>query len=376
MRVVIAPDSFKESIGAHAAAEAIAEGFLRVCPKAQTQLFPMADGGEGTLDAILSSSKGKKQSTRVTAPLGNSVDAQWALYGAPPTAVIEMAEASGLHLVSPDQRDPWVTSSRGCGELIKAALDAGCRHFLIGIGGSATNDGGMGALSALGFRFLDASGSPVGPGARGLSQLASIDLSTKDPRLDECQFDIATDVKNPLTGPHGASHIYASQKGAKAEELDVLDKALAHFADSIAATIGRDPRNEEGAGAAGGIGAGFSAFLGAKLRPGAELIAQMLGLEHAMSQADLVITGEGQINAQSSYGKVIVTVAQEAKKSNVPVIALAGSLGEGYRIVFKEGIDAVECLCDGPRSLEYCLKNSRTLLADAAERIARLWCLH
>lgn len=373
MRVLIAPDSFKESMSAWEAAHAIQAGFLRVFPNAECRLLPMADGGEGTLDAVLSGRGGKEQKVEVPGPLGKVVEARWALCGEQPVAVIEMAEAAGLHLVPLTERDPWCRSSRGVGHLILRALDAGCRRFLIGIGGSATNDGGMGALSALGVRFLDAKGEVVAEGAKGLCDLQRIDLSTRDPRLADCHFEIASDVKNPFIGPHGASYVYGPQKGACVEDLPALDAALERLAVAIEEVTGIDVRQMPGAGAAGGIGGGFAALLGAELKPGADFVADLLGLDKALVDVDLVLTGEGQINAQSRYGKAIVAVAKRAKLRGAAVVAFTGSLGPGYRIVYDEGVGAVECLCDGPRSLSDCIEHSQKLLADAAERVGRLW---
>ena len=364
MKIVVAPDSFKESLSAAQACQAIKEGFSRIFPDASYVLVPMADGGEGTVDAMVGAVSGERVAVEVTGPLGNAVTAHFGLINGGKTAIIEMAEASGLHLVPVEQRNPWLASSRGTGELIKAALDAGCRHLIIGIGGSATVDGGAGCLAALGAQ-LDCEA-----GAQGLSRLTQVDLSTLDPRIQDCEMEVACDVTNPLLGDNGAAAVYAPQKGARPEDIPHLEAALENFANLIEGELGHSYRNEPGAGAAGGMGFCLAGPLGATIRSGVRLLADCVGLPKSLKGADLLLTGEGQINSQSVCGKVITGVAELA--GDIPVIAFAGSLEKGYEAVYDAGIQAVQVLADGPRSLDDCLDNAYPLLLGAAERAARL----
>lgn len=372
MKVIIAPDSFKESLSANAVAEAIAAGWAGVYPDAHIVLLPMADGGEGTVDALLAATAGERREVLVSGPLGEPVSAHWGWLG-DGQAVIEMASASGLHCVPSDQRDALKASSYGTGELIAAALDAGATRIILGLGGSATNDAGVGLLSALGARFLDSQDQPLPPGGGALQALQRIDLDRLDVRLRRVEFIVAADVDNPLCGPRGASHVFGPQKGASMEQVQQLDKALGQFADVLANTILLDLRHEPGVGAAGGLGLAALAVLKANFRPGIELVAEVSGLAQAIQGADLVITGEGRLDGQSLHGKTPVGVARIAQAAGVPVIALAGSLGEGYQCLYAAGIDAAFSLTPGPMLLHEAMTDAAAQLQARAGDIARLW---
>ena len=372
MKLVIAPDSFKESLSAEDVASAIARGWQTVYPDADIRLCPMADGGEGTVDAVLAASGGERRELTVRGPLGQPVQAHWG-WLEDGQAVIEMAAASGLHWVEPAQRDARITTSYGTGELILAALDAGARRIILGIGGSATNDGGAGVLQALGVRLLDAAGEPLAAGGAALIDLQRIELDGLDPRIAGIEILVAADVDNPLCGPRGASHVFGPQKGANPAQVEQLDRALGHFADLMAATLGEDYREVPGVGAAGGLGFAARAVLGARFRPGIELVAELSGLAAAMQGADLAITGEGRLDGQSLHGKTPVGVARVAQAAGVPVVALAGSLGDGYQQVYEAGIEAAFSLAPGPVSLEQAMAEADLQLQSRAADIARLW---
>lgn len=373
MKIVIAPDSFKDSLSAEAVATAIALGLAEVWPDATLVKCPMADGGEGTVESILAACEGELRSASVQGPLGIQVDAHWGWLPHNHTAIIEMAEASGLQLVPVGQRDACISSTFGTGELIRAALDAGAQRIILAIGGSATNDAGAGALQALGVRLLDAQGQILKPGGLALAQLARIDLSEMDPRLAGVRFEIAADVNNPLCGPHGASAIFGPQKGASVEQVQQLDQALGHFAGICAQALGKDLRDESGSGAAGGLGFAVKAFLGAQFRAGVEVVADLVGLEEAVRDADLVITGEGRFDAQTLRGKTPFGVARIARQQGVPVIVIAGTLGEGYQQMYEHGVDAAFALASGPMTLEQACADAPRLLQDRARDIARVW---
>ena len=373
MKIVIAPDSFKDSLSAQGVADAIALGLGQVWPDAQLVKCPMADGGEGTVESVLAACDGQLRRTNVRGPLGTTVDAAWGWLPQSLTAIIEMAEASGLQLVPPAQRDACISSTFGTGELIRAALDAGAQRVILAIGGSATNDGGSGAMQALGVKWLDAQGEPLAPGGLALAQLARIDLSDIDPRLARVRFDIAADVNNPLCGPHGASAIFGPQKGATPEQVEQLDRALGHFAELCAQVLNKDVRDEPGSGAAGGLGFGAKAFLGAQFKANVEVVAELVGLAEAVKDADLVITGEGRFDAQTLRGKTPLGVARIARQHGVPVIVIAGTLGEGYQALYEHGIDAAFALASGPMTLEQACTEAPRLLCERASDIARVW---
>ncbi|MEB2650991.1 MULTISPECIES: glycerate kinase [Pseudomonas] len=373
MKIVIAPDSFKDSLSAQGVAEAIALGLAQVWPQATLIKCPMADGGEGTVESILAACEGELRRTRVRGPLGAPVEAAWGWLPHNLTAIIEMAEASGLQLVPPGQRDACISSTFGTGELIRAALDAGAQRVILAIGGSATNDAGAGAMQALGVKLLDAQNQSLVPGGLALAQLARLDLSGLDRRLADVRFDIAADVNNPLCGPHGASAIFGPQKGASPAQVEQLDQALGHFAKLCAQALGRDVRDEPGSGAAGGLGFAAKAFLGAQFQAGVEVVAELVGLADAVRGADLVITGEGRFDAQTLRGKTPFGVARVAKQHAVPVIVIAGTLGEGYQELYQHGIDAAFAVTSGPMTLEQACAEAPRLLRERATDIARVW---
>ena len=373
MKIVIAPDSFKDSLNAQGVAEAIALGLADVWPDAQLLKCPMADGGEGTVESILAACDGELRRTPVRGPLGAMVEAAWGWLPQSRTAIIEMAEASGLQLVAPNLRDACTSSTYGTGELIRAALDAGAQRVILAIGGSATNDGGAGAMQALGVKLLDAQGQTLVPGGLALAQLARLDLGELDPRLAKVRFDIAADVNNPLCGPHGASAIFGPQKGASPEQVEQLDQALGHFAERCAQALDKDVRDEPGSGAAGGLGFAAKAFLGAQFQAGVEVVAELVGLAEAVKGTDLVITGEGRFDAQTLRGKTPFGVARLARQHGVPVIVIAGTLGEGYQALYEHGIDAAFALASGPMTLQQACADAPRLLRERARDIARVW---
>lgn len=372
MKIVIAPDSFKESLSAPDAAAAIERGIKQAYPGAHTVCVPMADGGEGTVEAVLAAAGGQWRSTTVRDALGASRDAAWG-WLEDKTAVIEMAAAAGLEHTPSDQRDPLRASSVGVGQLLRAALDAGAQRIILGLGGSSTNDGGAGLLSALGVRFLDQAGQDLALGAAALADLDRVDTQGLDPRLAQVQLDIASDVDNPLCGPQGASHIFGPQKGASPEQVAFLDKCLGRLADVCARDLGRDMRDAPGAGAAGGLGFAAHAFLNARFRPGVEVVAELGRLAQAMEGATLAFTGEGRMDAQTLRGKTPAGVARIAQRAGVPVIALAGSLGEGYQDLHAGGITAAFSLAPGPISLQHACDNAAQYLSDRARDVTQLW---
>ena len=372
MRIVIAPDSFKGSLSALGVAAAMERGVRAVFPDAEVVKIPVADGGEGTVEALVEATAGSLRSQRVHGPLGDAVEARWGVLGDGRTAVLEMAAASGLPLVPREKRDPRVTSTIGTGELLRAALDAGLPRAILGIGGSATNDGGAGLARALGVRFLDAKGRDLPEGGAALRGLARIDSSRLDPRLERVELLVACDVDNPLTGPRGASAVYGPQKGATPEMVRELDAALARYAEVARQTTGRDVGAVPGAGAAGGLGAGLLFFTPAKLRPGVEIVLEATGFEEKVRGAALVFTGEGRTDFQTSMGKAPVGVAAAAKRHGVPVVCLSGGLGPGADEVLERGIDALASAMPGPMSLEEAVAGGAALVEAAAARACRL----
>ncbi len=370
MKIVIAPDSFKESLSAYEAALAVAKGFERVFPDAVYDLVPMADGGEGTVDAMVQATGGTSVFEQVTGPLGQPVDTKFGLMGDGTTAVIEMASASGLPLVRPDQRNPMLTTTYGTGQLIRSALDRGVKKIILGIGGSATVDGRAGAVQALGAKLLDRDGKNIVPGGRGLKSLARIDLTDLDPRIAATQILVASDVDNPLTGPKGAARVFGPQKGATQEMLTVLDENLKHYASVIRDQMGIDIENTPGAGAAGGLGAAMIAFCGAKLESGSSLVARTVGLPDRLRGASLCVTGEGRIDSQSTGGKVCYRVAEFAQKENVPTIALVGSIGAGSEKNIPP-LTAYFSIVNRPMELGDAIHLADELMTQLAEQVAR-----
>ncbi|SDF63021.1 glycerate kinase [Sporolituus thermophilus] len=372
MRVVIAPDSFKGSVSALGVANAVANGVRAVFPDAEIIKVPIADGGEGTVEALVTATGGQIVTREVVGPLGEPVMAHWGVLGDGDTAVIEMAAASGLTLVPKEKRDPRIATTYGTGQLIKTVLDRGIRKIIIGIGGSATNDGGTGMAKALGARFLDASGQELPPGGAALAKLAKIDLSGLDERLRTTTILVACDVDNPLCGPRGASAVYGPQKGATPEMIQELDAALKNFAAVATAATGKDVADYPGAGAAGGLGAGLLFFTNAQLRPGVEIVLETTGFASLVATADLVITGEGRTDFQTAYGKAPVGVAKVAKQYGVPVVCLSGGLGDGAEDVLAQGVDALMSVVPQPMALDECMAHGAELIEQAAARLCRL----
>ncbi|EJB8473834.1 glycerate kinase [Citrobacter freundii] len=370
MKIVIAPDSYKESLSALEVATAIEQGFREIWPDADYVKIPVADGGEGTVEAMVAATAGRLVHVDVTGPLGSSVQAFYGLSGDARSAFIEMAAASGLALVPVGSRDPLKTTSRGTGELIRHALDAGVEHIVIGIGGSATNDGGAGMVQALGARLLDAQNNDIAHGGAGLEALARIDISQLDARLAACRIEVACDVTNRLTGKEGASAVFGPQKGATPEVVARLDRALTHYAQLISRDLDVNVLELAGGGAAGGMGAALYAFCGAQLRSGIEIVTDALHLDAWVADADLVVTGEGRIDSQTIHGKVPVGVANVAKRYNKPVIGIAGSLTPDVGIVHDHGIDAVFSVIYTICTLEDALKNAKENVRMTARNVA------
>lgn len=375
MKVVIAPDSFKESLTAKQVCDSIQAGLARVWHDAKFVAIPVADGGEGTVQSLVDATQGRLVEVKVMGPQGKRVEAFYGMLGDNQTAVIEMAAASGLHHVPLVQRDPKLTTSFGTGELIRHALDQGVTKLIIGLGGSATNDGGVGMLAALGARFTNADGDPIQLTGGGLRELTHIDLQDFDPRLQNCDILVACDVNNPLCGDKGASAVFGPQKGATPEDIQLLDGALRQFGLLTAKVTGKMVLESAGAGAAGGMGAALLAYTEARVRPGIEIVLETVQLAHQVSDADLVITGEGRIDSQTVHGKTPMGVAKVAKRFDVPVLALCGCTGDNYQAVYQCGIDTVFAAVPRAMSLEDALKESDFNLADLAENVARLWVL-
>ncbi|EOB1222234.1 glycerate kinase [Vibrio cholerae] len=375
MKVVIAPDSFKESLTAKQVCDAIQAGLARVWHDAKFVAIPVADGGEGTVQSLVDATQGRLVEVKVMGPQGKRVEAFYGMLGDNQTAVIEMAAASGLHHVPVAQRDPKLTTSFGTGELIRHALDQGVTKLIIGLGGSATNDGGVGMLAALGARFTNADGDPIQLTGGGLRELTHINLQDFDPRLQHCDILVACDVNNPLCGDKGASAVFGPQKGATPEDVQLLDGVLRQFGLLTEKVTGKMVLESAGAGAAGGMGAALLAYAQARLRPGIEIVLETVQLAHQVSDADLVITGEGRIDSQTVHGKTPMGVAKVAKRFDVPVLALCGCTGDNYQAVYQCGIDAVFAAVPRAMSLDDALKESDFNLADLAENVARLWVL-
>ena len=375
MKIVIAPDSFKESMTALEVASEIEKAFKAVIPDVEIVKIPVADGGEGTVQSLVDASGGQIVALEVRGPLDEPVKAFYGLIPDRGLAVIEMAAASGLHLLPLDQRNPLITTTFGTGELIKDALDKGVKELIIGLGGSATNDGGMGMARALGAKFLDGDGNELGRGGSELSALARIDTRGLDPRLAEITVNVACDVDSPLCGPNGASVVYGPQKGATPAMVEQLDNALANYARVIENNLGKSVEHIPGSGAAGGMGAGILTFLNAKLKPGVEIVMDAVKIESAIENADLVITGEGRIDRQTLHGKTPVGVATRAKKYSKPVIAIAGSLSDDANIVLDHGIDAIFSCVPRCVSLSEALENGKLNVYNVALNVAKLWAI-
>ncbi|MCA1771093.1 MAG: glycerate kinase [Halomonas sp.] len=373
MHILFCPDSFKDALSAEEAAHAMARGTARAAPDVHPLICPLADGGEGSLDALIAATGAERRQQTVLDALGRPRLAAWGWLADQRTAFIELAEASGLQPLAEHERDARYTSTYGVGQLFLAALDHGAEKALLLLGGSATNDGGAGMLQALGARLLDSQGQVLPPGGAALADLASLSLEEMDPRLGKLDIDAAVDVDNPLLGEHGASAVFGPQKGATPAHVQQLDQALGHFADITAEVLGRDDRELPGAGAAGGMGFAAHAFLGAKLKPGIDMLMQQAGFDTLLTQADLVITGEGRLDGQSLSGKTPIGVARAAARQKVPVIILAGSLGDGWQACLDEGVTAAFALADGPMALSDALPRTAELLEARCENLIRLW---
>lgn len=372
MKIVIAPDSFKGSLSALEVCDNIEKGIKKVFENAEIIRVPMSDGGEGTVQSLVDATGGKLINLKVKDPLMRTIDAFYGILGDDNTAVIEMAAASGITLLSNEERNPMLTTTYGTGEIILHALDMGCRNFIIGIGGSATNDGGAGMLHALGVKLLDKNGYEIPFGGGNLDKLQTIDISEIDSRIELCNIVAACDVDNPLCGEKGASVIFGPQKGADENMIITLDKNLSHYAAMVEKFLGISILDYPGAGAAGGLGGGLLAFLNAKLQPGINIVIETTELEDKLKNADLVITGEGMIDYQTQYGKTPYGVAILAKRYNIPVIAIAGGIGRDAKELYPKGFDSIFSIVDKPMTLEEAIENSATLLQDAAERIMRV----
>lgn len=370
MKIVVAPDSFKGSATTTEVSDFIEKGIRKVQPNATVIKLPLADGGEGTVAALVIAAKGIYIEKEVTGPLGEKVKAKFGLINKD-VAVIEMAEASGLTLVKNEERNPFKTTTYGTGELIKAALDQGVKEIYIGIGGSATNDGGAGMAQALGVSLKDKKGKEIGYGAEALENIDSIDISNIDSRIYNTEITVLSDVTNPLCGKNGASYIYGPQKGASNKDVERLDEILKQYGKRLEATLQKNIIDEKGTGAAGGLGAGLLAFCHAKVNSGIDMILEMIKLEEHVRDADLVITGEGTMDYQSVNGKAPLGVAKIAKKYNVPIVAIVGSEGSDLEKVYHNGIDLIIDIVNKPMNLEEAIKNVAKLTENAGEKAIR-----
>jgi glycerate kinase len=370
-KIVLAPQGFKESLTGMEIAKAMSIGVKRVWPESETVLIPVADGGDGTLQALVDSSGGDVRTTRVEDAIGREIDAEWGALGNGTTAVIEVANAVGLARLGQNERDVRNASTFGVGQLFTEALDAGFTDFIVGVGGSATNDGGAGMIQAMGGKLTDSDGEDLARGGIALADLANIDLTDLDPRMTDVNVVVACDVNNPLCGTRGASAIFGPQKGASQEDVQELDAALANFADVIVKDLHTDVAEIPGAGASGGLGAGLMGFFDARLRLGADIVLDAIDLVKHLEDADLVIVGEGQIDRSTVFNKSPVAVAQKAKIKGIPVIGIAGSLGGGYQEVHEHGIDAVFSLVNRPMSLKAAMEDTKRLVTIATEEACR-----
>lgn len=370
--IVLAPDSFKESMTAKEVCEAMERGIRKANSQIRCIHVPMADGGEGTMQSLVDATGGRVYSKEVVGPLGNNVVAEYGILGNGEIGVIEMASASGIHLVDSEKRNPLITTTFGTGQLIKACLDKGVKKLLIGIGGSATNDGGAGFIQALGGRLLDENGDDLSYGGGALAKLHTIDLSNLDERLKYVSVEVACDVNNPICGKEGASYVFGPQKGATREMIEILDQNLSHYAEVIKEQLGKDVISKAGAGAAGGLGAGLMAFLDVKLKSGIEMVIEYANLEEKVRDADMVWTGEGSIDFQTQYGKTPLGVAMIAKKYNKPVIALVGRVGNDIDVLYDKGIDAIFGIMRGVTSIEEALVKGPENVEKTSENIIRL----
>ncbi|HCJ58771.1 MAG TPA: glycerate kinase [Clostridiaceae bacterium] len=373
MKIIIASDSYKGSLSSSEVADACEAGIKKVI-EAEIVKMTIADGGEGTVDALVEARGGSYEHLVVSDPIGRNIKAKYGVIG--DAAVIEMAAASGLTLLKEDERNPLITTTYGTGQLIKGALDSGCRRIYIGIGGSATNDGGMGMAQALGVSFTDMAGNELGNGGGELSKLYDIDIKNLDPRILDTEIIIISDVTNPLCGEKGASNVYGPQKGADKEMIKILDNNLLHYSNIIRERLNKDILDVPGSGAAGGLGGGLIAILNAKICRGIETVLDLIGIDEHLKDSDLVITGEGKIDGQSIFGKVPVGVGKRAMKYNVPAIAIVGSVGEDYEKVYEHGINAVIDIVNRPMKLSEAVENASCLIEKAAENAMRIYSIN
>lgn len=370
MKILIAPDSFKHCLTAIEVARYLEEGIHKILPEADTKILPLADGGEGTVRTLVDATGGNIYSARVHDPLMREIESFFGILRDNKTAIIEMAAASGIELLQPEERNPFYTTTYGTGELIKAALDRNCEKIIIGIGGSATNDGGAGMVQALGGKLLDKENKQIKKGGSGLKSLVKINISTLDTRLEKCDITVASDVENVLTGPNGATIVYGPQKGANAEMVEKLDQNLKHYANKIEEFSGKQIRNIKGSGAAGGLGAGLIAFANAKIQPGFQVISDIINLKQKVQWADYIITGEGKIDYQTQYGKTPYGVARMVKKYNKIVIAIAGTLENQYEEIYQKGFDLILPIIEKPMQLKEAIREAPDLLKKTGKRIA------
>lgn len=373
MRVIVAPDSFKGSLSGPLVAQAIAQGVRRACPDCIIDEIPIADGGEGTLEALVHARQGEYRTYSVTGPLGQPVSAQLGLIDDGRIGIIEMAQASGLLLVTPEQRNPLLTSTFGTGELIRATLDLGCQELIITIGGSATNDGGLGMLAALGAKFYGNERQELAPVGGSLPHLAQVDITGLDKRLQTCRITIASDVTNPLCGPLGAAAVFGPQKGATPEMVELLEQGLHKFAQATLTATGVDVLHLPGAGAAGGLGAALIAYAGGIMRSGIDVVLDTIGIDARLAGAGLAFTGEGRMDGQTAHGKAPAGLAKRAREHNCPVVALVGSLGENYEAVLEQGISGVFPVLSAPMDLDSAMEHAAELIADTAYRVMHFW---
>lgn len=381
MKIIVAPDSFKGSLSALRICQLVTDAAAQVCPGATVLSLPLADGGEGTAEALLQALPGSRRTCSVSGPLGEQISAVYGIFGGKTKsgedesngriAIMDMASASGLTLVSEDQRDVLSASTYGTGEMILDALNQGCHHIYIGLGGSATNDGGMGMAAALGVRFLDSDGTPLPAIPKSMPKIEAIDRSQMDPRLEKAAIIIMSDVKNPLLGDTGATYIYGPQKGVTQKQLPLLDSWMAHYIEKVEKATGRRVRHIEGAGAAGGLGAGLLAFTSANIQSGIETVLDLLHFQEHLSDADFVITGEGRMDYQSAYGKVVSGVGLRCKDAGIPCYALVGSIGPGADKLYDYGITSILPTVDHIMSLEEAIANAEALCLSAAIRLLR-----
>lgn len=373
MKILIAPDKFRESLSSIEAAKSIEKGIKKVDRNIETILCPIADGGEGTVDALVAATSGRYVICDATGPLGEKISAKYGILGDEKTAIVEMSAASGLWLVTEDKRNPLYTTTYGTGDMIKGALDFGVEKIIVGIGGSSTTDGGIGMAQALGIKFFDKEGKELGYGGVQLEKLFKISMKNRDPRVTETIFEVACDVDNPLTGFKGAAYIYSPQKGANPDEVKRLDNGLKNFAKVIKKDLRKDVENLKGSGAAGGLGAGLVAFLDAKLRSGVDIVMDTINLRKRMENVNLAITGEGSTDIQTLMGKAPMGVINIAKELNIPVVIISGSIADNMSKLHESGVDAIFSIIPRPISINESLQNASLFLEKAAEEIIRLF---